>query len=142
MIRVGHLGPAVEMLDLAADGAARADRQLLRHIVRLGIEEDDIQRAALVLGQHPVGLLAAASRPVLDHGDDQGGNHIVRRLGDPGIEAPVDDPARQMPEQIHDRFPGQRLQQFRDTRTDAGKAGGIGKQGIENFRSQITRRCY
>jgi hypothetical protein len=99
---VGHLDLVAEAFDPAADHAGLAHRQLLLEVVALGVEKHELDIARFVVAAHTVGLPRVVRLVMRIHVDREGGDRPFGSLGNPGGEAPVDEPARAMPEQIGD----------------------------------------
>ena len=140
VVGVRHLLLVVVALDAAADGADAPRGQLALDEPALGVEEHEVDAAAVVLAGHLVGRpgVAARRRLVLEHAHLQRGDGAGHGLGDGGRGAAVDDAGGRVPEQIdHARLadarrqPQRLLQQDLHARADAGKALRRGKEGCE-----------
>ena len=107
MIGMRHLQPAVVGFELAGDEAAASRGQEALEISGIGVEIDELERAArIVLDQHAIGRarspLAPAARPVLGDRDFEGGKLADLGLGDARHDRPVDDAHGKMPNEIDD----------------------------------------
>ncbi len=137
VVRMRHLRAVVVGLDAAADRAHGADGKLALDEAALGMEEDEVDLAGLVLAQDLVGRPRIAARrgavledAHLERGDGPGHGCCDRRRG-----PAVDDASRHVPQNVdHARFgdAGRQaqslLQQQLHARADAGEAFRVGKQ--------------
>ena len=120
VVRVADLRAHVEPFDVAADDQPRAERKELLQPVRLRLEIDDLDRRLAVGEDDAPGRIAAARLlDPLHHAFDRdraGRRHLVERRA----VAAVDEPARQVEEQIADeRLVALRADRPRDQRADA-----------------------
>ena len=137
-VGVDHGRAAVEPLDPAGDDHRLADRQQLFQPRRLAAEIGEGDLAGLVLGEDAVGhrFLPAARCLVPVDPDRQGDDAALGGGGDLGALAPVDQPARQMEQEIAHPHLGaiadeQGLQLGRDFRSHAFQRGDGGEEGVE-----------
>ncbi len=135
VVGMHHVEHPVTALDPAADGAQRTHWQGLFQVVAAGIEEHQVDEARRIGATHLVGRprivrLGVAFHPHHD-GDDAaiGGGRQMR------LVPAVDQPGRQVPEQVHHQRPGQFLHRLRQPLTDAGQTGYWREQGIQDIRS-------
>ena len=97
-----HLQRLAVALDAARHVALLAHGELPLDELALGVEEHEIEAAAVVLGLHLVGgsSVAAGGRLVFQHAYFERGDAARRSLGDGGLGAAVDHAVRQMPQEI------------------------------------------
>ena len=142
VIGMRHLQPAIVGLELARDEALAADRQQPLEIGRVGLEIDQLERGAVVVfHQHAIGrartAAPAAAWPMLGHGHFERGKLADSGIGNARCQRTVDDPDREVPQQIDDARMrplmarrGQFVQQPLDLgahaleRADGGEQGG------------------
>ena len=126
-----HLRHAAVELDAAAEDALGADRQQARKLVTFHVEIDQGQCAGVVGAQHAVRSTAEARLMRLDADRDR--RDLVRlERADRRRGAPVDNAARQMPDEVQDERAGEALEQLCYLRADAGNRGYRRKQLIED----------
>ncbi len=151
IVGVGHLRHAVVVLDLAADHPLGADRQEALQVVALDVEIDQHQRARRIADEHPIGPPPNPGLVTFDLGldrNDRAGRPIARvERADLRRGAAVDDPRRQVPQQIDDIGAGGALDEAPELRPDAGQCRHRGEErveeggthgGIDNRESRLT----
>ena len=140
VVGVRHLFAVVVAFNAAAHGADASRRQLALDEPALGMKEDEIDAAAVILASHFVGCarVAAWGGFVLANAHLQGGDRAGDGGGDGGCGAAVDDAGGRVPKEIDDaRFVHPRrqskrlLQQDLHARANAGEASRRGKEGGE-----------
>ena len=103
-------------------------------MVALHVEIDEGQGAGAVAAQHPVGPAAEAGLVALDprlDGDDRVGPVARIEGADRGRGAAVDEPHRQMPQQVDDQRARRLLDQAAELRPDAGQHRHRREQRVE-----------
>jgi hypothetical protein len=131
IIRMRHLQLHTVALDPARQDAHLADGEQLLQIGPLGMKEDQLDVAGLILADHPVwrALIAARRGMVLLDADQQRGELAGHRLGDGGRSAPVDQAGGHVQQQVDDarlaavRHVEQLAEQHGKARPDAFDAG-------------------
>ena len=132
-VGVGDLGRPVVELDPAADHPLGADRQQARKVVALDVEIGQGQPPGRVGADHPVGPGTMAVIGVVRLDAHRDGHDLVgAQLADRRRGAPVDDAARQMPQQVDDERSGEALEELGELRADAGKRGDGCEERIED----------
>ncbi len=141
VIGMGHLQPAIVGFDLPRDQTFAAFGQEALEIGWVGVEIDQLERAAIrILDQNAIGrprpLPPSPAAAVLGHGDFERGQLADLGVGDAGDQGTVDDSDRQMPQQIDDprmrplmARRDQRVQQPLDLGPDALERADGGEQG-------------
>ena len=110
-VRVSHLRHAAVELDAAADDALGADRQQPRKLIALHVEIDQASRSRCCRCTAPGKAGAQARLMCLDaHRDRRDPVRLER--ADRRRGAPVDDAARQMPDEVEDERAGEALEQL------------------------------
>src|SRR5258708_36981282 len=104
------------MLDPAADDSRRPERQLAREVVGLGVKEDEVKETGVIAAAHAVGTFAMARQMAVDL-DGERCDCARGCLAHLGGGTAVDDPGRQMPEQIDDLRSGKPFEELSQART-------------------------
>jgi hypothetical protein len=123
VVGVDHVELAAEALDAAADRTHLAERQGPQQVVLTRVEEYEIDVAGRIRAAHLVGLarvvrLHVSLDPHHDGRDDAAlGGRQMRLM------APVDQPGRQVPDDVDDQRSGQLFHQLRKPLTDARQTG-------------------
>ena len=133
MIGVGHLLDPPIVLDRAADDSGFAGRERAQEIIRLGVEEDQNQGAGRVRAVDPIGLASGRAGLMGLNRDGQGSDAPRRRVRDRGRKAPVDDPARQMPQEIDHLVSRRLFEQGSQARADPGQGGHGREEGKKDL---------
>jgi len=126
-----HLRHAAVELDPPADDALGADRQQPGELVALHIEINEGQGPGVVGADHPV---RASPETGLVRFDAYGErcNTVGFERPDSWRGPPVDDTARQVPQQIDDERSGKALEQLGRLRANAWERGHRRKQLVED----------
>ena len=135
VVGMGDLRHAVVVVDPAADHPLRADRQQPLQIVALHVEIDEHQGAGRIADKHPIGSASVAGLMALylglDSDDGIGGPIAGMERTDRGRCAAVDQPRRQVPQEIDDIGPGRTLDEAAKLRPDAGQHRHRREQPVE-----------
>ena len=133
MVGMRHLGHAVEPLDLAADHDGIADGKLLQQPVATGMEEGQVDLAGLVGAADLIGMARIRGSRMVLHAHGQGRDEAIGRLRHMGSEPAVDDPGRQVPQQVGDMRADQLFRQLSKLRTQALQRRDGCEQGKKNI---------
>ena len=131
VVGMSDLDFVVEMLDQAADHPPFALGQLATQPVLAAVEEHQVQKPGLVRTAHAIGSLGAGGGEMGVHMDQQGRHLARRRLGHLGVEAAVDHPRGQVPQQVHHPLAAQPGVKRRQLGADAGQCGQRCEQRVE-----------
>ena len=142
VIGVGHLQFLAVAFDDTADHPHRADRQHLLQVVGTGVKEHQHQVAGVVGASDLVGLAGAGvRRRLVDIDPDrERRHHSGAGIRDLGRIAAVDQPRRQVPQQMDHPRADQTFEQLSDTRPGAGEGAQRRKQRIEGFGTHWTTK--
>jgi len=133
VVRVGDLKPALPALDAPADHPHLAFRQHPLQVVGTGMEEHQVQLSGVVAARDLVRQAPGARRLVGTDAERHGGDGAGRGVGDLGCEAPVDQAARQVPQQVHHVRPREVPYHGPDPRPDAGQRRHRREQRKQDF---------
>jgi len=143
VIRMGHLKVVAVALDHAGHDAGFALGQNLGQVVVPGVKEHQGQHARIVRDLDLIGLAAVVGLGVGTDGHAQGGDAPGLGLGDLGRVAAVDDPGRQMEQQVK-QPPA--TAQFFNHRTHARADAGQRRHGLEqreqDFRAHLGQSLF
>ena len=138
VVRVRDLQAVAEALEPAAHHALSTHRQHLLEIVGARVEENEEKKAGLVAAAHAIGETRIAGWLMAIDPKGERRDLALLRIADLGRIAPVDQSARQVPEQPHDASAGQALVKLLKPRADTGERGHGCKQGIEDLRAHLV----
>ena len=140
MVRMGHLQFVLEQFEPAADDPPLAHRKGFFQVVAVDVKEDQGEDSGAVGADHPIRHAAPRLgwRPVGLDRHRKGRDPVRHRVRQARGVAPVDQPARQMPEQIDDPLARHPRQGLGDARADTGQRGNRGKQRKQDLRAHFA----
>ncbi len=139
MVRMRHLDFVTEALDAARHHPLFALRQGLRQVVLVRVEKHQRQLAAVIGTDHLVGKALVGRFLVLHDAQRDGRDGAGMGVGDFRRVAAVDQPRRQMPEQVDQVRAAEFFDQRANARPDALEGGDGFEQGKQNLRAHGAR---
>ena len=137
-----HLRLALADFDPAADNPPFAGRQHAADIIVPRMEEDKLQPAAVILGDHPPGTTASRGWLVmLDDKNLEGGDAAVNKVSQRRPCAPVDQPDGKVAQQVYHMRADALLKNPCQLWPHAGQHRGCGEQAIDFSGASWMHAC-
>ncbi len=143
VVGMGDLAFIAVVFDAPAHDAHGALRQNLVQVFRSGVEEHEVDLARLVAATHfvrPAGARRSFGRLMADDRELQSSNAPGFGLDHLGRITPVDQAARQMPQEIDHRGPGELGKRLGEPRADAGQDTRRCEEGKQDLRTHARIR--